>query len=233
MPVHVKICGLTTTATMNTALDAGADYVGLMFFPPSPRNIRIDEAATLANRARGKARIVSVFVDPGDSLLDAVIAKVRPDVIQLHGHETPERIAEIRSRSPATIMKAIQVETRDDVISARQYRDCADMILFDAKAPSNAALALPGGNGDRFDWRMLEVHDHNQPWMLSAGLNPGNVAAAIVATGATAVDVSSGVERSRGEKDVSLIAAFLTAAKNAKSQATVATGQGAPDHVDA
>jgi len=233
MPVDVKICGIKTTATMSAALDAGADYIGLNFFTPSPRNIEVTEAVVLANLARGKARIVALFVDPDDTLLDAVIADVRPDVIQLHGHETPERLAEIRLRTNAALMKAVKVESRDDVAGSSAWFDSADMILFDAKPPLNAISALPGGNGESFDWHILDAHDYSRPWMLSGGLDASNVAAAIVETGATAVDVSSGVERGKGEKDARLIAAFVTAAKAAKIRSAAESDQGVTDRAEA
>lgn len=232
MSVDVKICGLKTLATLNAALDAGADFVGLVFYPPSPRNIDMANAVTLANHARGKSRIVALFVDPDDTLLDEVTTHVRPDVIQLHGSETPERITEIRHRTGTTIMKAVKVATARDVAAAKQFTADTDIILFDAKAPLlndvDGSPTLPGGNGERFDWRLLEAHDNNQPWMLSGGLDKDNVADAIRATGATAVDVSSGVERAKGEKDEALIAAFIKAAKAASSSV-----QGVKSHVEA
>ena len=232
MSVDVKICGLKTAATMNAALAAGADYVGLVFFAPSPRNVDVAEAAKLADLARGKARIVALFVDPDDALLDAVIARVRPDIVQLHGSETPERISEIRRRTDASIMKAVKVATSGDVSDANLYARTADIILFDAKAPviqsGREASSLPGGNGERFDWRLLDNHDRSQPWMLSGGLDQNNVADAIRETGATAVDVSSGVERAKGEKDPALIADFIKAARAATQSV-----QGVQSHVEA
>ena len=231
MSVDVKICGLSTAATLDAALDAGADFVGLVFYKPSPRNVSVDDAVALAKRARGRAKIVALFVDPDDTLVNDVIARVQPDVIQLHGAETRERLTELRMRSTAAIMKAIKVATVDDVVSARQYADCADMILFDAKVAktttSDASGTLPGGNGARFDWRHLDARDPGQAWMLSGGLDVDNVVDAIRQTGATAIDVSSGVERTKGQKDVELIAAFVSAAKGA-----VQPDQGAPSHVE-
>ncbi len=232
MPVDVKICGLKTAATLNAALAAGVNYVGLVFYAPSPRNIDVTDAIALADLARGKARIVALFVDPDDALLNDVIASVQPDIIQLHGSETPERIAEIRQRTDASIMKALKVATSEDVVDARRYARSADMILFDAKpsviSTSDGNTTLPGGNGEQFDWSLLEAHDHTQPWMLSGGLNTNNVGAAIRKTGATAVDVSSGVECARGIKDEALIAAFIAAAKSATQSV-----QGVKSHVDA
>ena len=156
---------------------------------------------------------MALFVDPDDSLLDAVVRDVAPDIIQLHGSETPDRVAAIRERTKTAIMKAIKVATADDVSQARHYRDCADMILFDAKALPGATSSLPGGNGETFDWRLLDGHDGGQTWMLSGGLNVGNLSDAILKTGAVSIDASSGVERTKGEKDVAPIDAFVRAAK--------------------
>ena len=238
MTVEVKICGLTTAPTMDAALEAGADYVGLVFYPPSPRNVSVSEAEALAERARGRSKIVALFVDPNDQILDEVIARINPDVIQLHGAETPERILNIRQRTNASIMKAVKVATAEDVAEAASYGDTADIILFDAKAPKLSAdsgdVSLPGGNGERFDWRLLEARKNTQPWMLSGGLNPDTIAAAIQQTGATAVDVSSGVEHLKGEKSVELISAFVAAARLAEnSGATARPDQGVGTHVEA
>lgn len=232
MPIDVKICGLTTLPTLDAALDAGADYVGLVFYAPSPRNISLVRAAPLVDRARGKAKIVALLVDECDLMIKSVEQLIGPSVIQLHGSETPERVAEIRKLTTASIMKAVKVETRDDVVAATQYASVADMVLFDAKPPKltadDGAEPLPGGNGHRFDWSLLEAHDPSQPWMLSGGLDAENVADAICRTGATAVDVSSGVERAKGEKDEAMIAAFVAAAK-----AGMKIDRGVRDHVDA
>lgn len=215
MTTKVKICGLTTPETLAAALDGGADYVGFVFYPPSPRHLSPEAAAPLAAQARGRAKIVALMVDPDDAIIVAVIDRVGPDLIQLHGSETPERVAELKARFRVPIMKAIKVETAEDAAAAHAYRDTADLILFDAKAPKGMAGALPGGNGLSFDWRVLDGVKDEIPYMLSGGLTPDNVAAAIRLTGARAVDVSSGVEVRPGAKDVSLIAAFLAAAKAA------------------
>ena len=191
MAVKVKICGLKTEAAVAAALDAGADYVGFVFYSPSPRSVSPDVAASLARLARGRARIVALFVDPDDALLDEVVRKVEPDLIQLHGKETPERVANIRARFGRPVMKAISVETRADADRALSYRDAANLFLFDAKAPRELAGALPGGNGIAFDWRALDGVRDKVRFMLSGGLNPGNVAEAIRLTAAEAVDVSS------------------------------------------
>ena len=211
MSVEVKICGLKTPAALEAALAGGADYVGLVFFPPSPRNVAPETAAALAAKARGRARIVALTVDPDDALLDAIVAAAAPDLIQLHGDETPERVAEIRARWGRRIIKAVPVETAGDVQEARRYQAVADLVLFDARAP--ATSTRPGGNGAPFDWRSLLGLEDGLPFVLSGGLTPDNVADAIRLTGAAVVDVSSGVESRPGEKDPDLIRRFLRAAK--------------------
>lgn len=211
MPTKVKICGLKTEAALEAALAGGADYVGLVFFPPSPRNVTLAVAKALADRARGRARIVALMVNPDDALVAQVAASVAPDLIQLHGHETQARVAEIRARWGISVMKAVPVETAEDAHAARQFSPVADLILFDARAPADSAR--PGGNGAPFDWRTLLGVTEGMPFVLSGGLTPDNVAEAIRLTGATTVDVSSGVESSPGEKDPELIRRFLRAAK--------------------
>jgi phosphoribosylanthranilate isomerase len=211
MPTKVKICGLKTEAALEAALAGGADYVGLVFFPPSPRNVTLAVAKALADRARGRARIVALMVDPDDALVAQVAASVAPDLIQLHGYETPTRVAEVRARWGISVMKAVPVETAEDAHAARQFSPAADLILFDARAPADSAR--PGGNGAPFDWRTLLGVTEGIPFVLSGGLTPDNVAEAIRLTGATIVDVSSGVESRPGEKDPELIRRFLRAAK--------------------
>jgi phosphoribosylanthranilate isomerase len=210
----VKICGLRTEAALEAALAGGADYVGLVFFPPSPRNISLAGAKTLADKARGRARIVALLVDPDDALIEAVIASVDPDILQLHGDETSERVREVRRRWGKPVMKAIKVGTAADVEAAFAYSDAADLILFDARPPADSTR--PGGHGATFDWRILAGLKGRLPFMLSGGLTPDNVAEAIRITGAAIVDVSSGVESRPGEKDLELIRRFLLAAKAAK-----------------
>jgi phosphoribosylanthranilate isomerase len=209
----VKICGLKTQAALEAALAGGADYVGLVFFPPSPRNLapEADVARSLAARARGRAGIVALMVDPDDALIEAVLASADPDILQLHGEETPERVAEVRRRWGKPVMKAIKVETAADAEAALGYRGSADLILFDSRAPLESTR--PGGNGAPFDWRALQCVKDEVAYMLSGGLTPDNVADAIRATGAGMVDVSSGVEVRPGEKDPELIRRFLRAAK--------------------
>jgi phosphoribosylanthranilate isomerase len=207
----VKICGLRTEEALEAALAGGADYVGLVFFPPSPRNISPAAAKALADKVRGRAKIVALLVDPDDALIEAVVAAVDPDLLQLHGDETPERVAEVRRRWGKPVMKAIKVATAEDALAALDYAEAADLILFDARAPKHSTR--PGGHGAAFDWHLLDGVKGRMPFMLSGGLTPDNVAEAIAITGAPMVDVSSGVERSPGQKDPELIRRFLQAAK--------------------
>ena len=209
MPVKVKICGVRTPAIVNAAAEEGADYVGFVLFPKSPRHVEIEEARSLAAIAKGSIGTVAVLVDPDDALIDAVAAKVRPDLLQLHGGETPERVAAIKRRASIPTMKAVSVAADEDVAEARRYAGFADAILFDAKAPPGGVF--PGGNGVAFDWRALI--DYAPPFALSGGLTPDNVGEAIRLTGAALVDVSSGVERAPGEKDEGLVRRFIRAAK--------------------
>ena len=216
MPTEVKICGLTTADTLAAALDAGADYVGLVFFPPSPRHIAdFALARRLAEAARGRAKIVALTVDADDALIDRLAADVRPDIFQLHGSETVARTREIHARTGIQVMKVIKVRDAGDAAAAADYAapgGPCPMVLFDAKAPPGAIL--PGGNGLAFDWRHLKDVPETIPYMLSGGLDPENVADAIKLTRARAVDVSSGVERAPGEKDPGRIRAFIAAAKS-------------------
>jgi len=205
MPVTAKICGLSTPETLDAAIAGGASHVGFVFFPPSPRNVGFDQARALAARVPGHVGKIGVFVDPDDALLQAALA-TGLDAVQLH-KVTPERAAAIRSRAP--VWAAVAVKTRADLDAARPFAGAADRILFDAKTPDSAAL--PGGMGLRFDWTLLQGYRHAQPWALSGGLDPANVAEAIGITGAGLVDVSSGVESRSGVKDVDKIAAFLKA----------------------
>jgi phosphoribosylanthranilate isomerase len=211
VPVKVKICGVRTPAIIETAAEAGADYVGLVLFPTSPRYVEPEEARVLAAIARGRIGSVAVMVDPDDALIDGVIERVRPDLLQLHGRETPARVAAIRARAGLPVMKAVAIARPADVAAAAAY---AAHILFDAKADPGAAL--PGGNGVAFDW--LALKGFAAPFALSGGLTPETVGAAIRATGAALVDVSSGVERAPGDKDAELVRNFILAAKSAASQ---------------
>ncbi|HUJ38095.1 MAG TPA: phosphoribosylanthranilate isomerase [Hyphomicrobium sp.] len=216
MTVEVKICGLKTEAALDAALAAGADYVGLVFCTKSPRNLDLATARQLAERARGRAKIVALLVDPDDKQLQDVVAAVAPDIIQLHGSETPERVAEVAKRFGRPVLKAVKVAIADDALAALAYAGKADRILFDAKAPEGRAGALPGGNGLAFDWQALAGVRGKLDYMLAGGLTPANVGEAIRLTGAKAVDVSSGVESRPGEKDPELIRRFLRAAKTAR-----------------
>lgn len=211
----VKICGLSTPAALDAALEAGADMVGLVRFPRSPRHLELGAAAALSRIAEGRAARVLLVVDPEDRELDLAVAAISPDMIQLHGRETPERVAAIRDRTGRPVMKAIGIAAPADLEQLDRYRGAADRLLLDAKPPGDAVL--PGGNGVAFDWSLLAELDPSLPVMLSGGLHPGTVRAAIAATRLRAVDVSSGVETRPGEKDPAKIAAFVAAARAAFS----------------
>ena len=215
MPAEVKICGLSTPETVDQAVAAGADFIGLVFFPKSPRNVSLPQAAALAARARGKSRIVALVVNADDALLTAIARTVDPDFIQAHGSETPERVAEIGRLTGKPVIKAIQVKDAGDIATGVDYSRVASLILYDAKAPETLGSALPGGNGHAFDWGLLEGA-RRPAFMLAGGLNPENVAEAIRVTGAPVVDVSSGVESAPGVKDIGLIRKFIEAAKAAR-----------------
>ena len=214
MPVKVKICGVRTPAIVETAAEAGADFVGLVLFDKSLRHVELEEARVLAAVARGKIGTVAVLVDPDDALVDGVVERVRPDFLQLHGSETPERVTAIRTRARLPVMKAIAVAEACDVADAGKYAASADFILFDAKASPDALL--PGGNGVPFNWDALK--GIKPPFALSGGLTPDTVGEAIRLTGASLVDVSSGVERAPGEKDAELVRRFIRAAKGVSPQ---------------
>jgi len=205
----VKICGLTRPADIAAAAAAGAGYFGLVFFPRSPRAVTPESAAALAALVPEGAARVGLFVNPDDALLDATLAAVPLDILQLHGAESPARVREIRDRTGLPVMKAVGVATPGDLDALWDYGLAADLLLVDAKPAPGAAL--PGGNGLAFDWRLLAGRRLLKPWFLAGGLNPGNVAEAVRLTGAPAVDVSSGVERVPGDKDPELIAAFCAA----------------------
>ena len=209
---QVKICGLSTPETMEAALSAGADFVGLMFFPKSPRNVSLERAAELAEIARGRAKIVAVTVDADDGLLSSMASRVRPDLIQCHGAETPERLSAINAMTGAEAYKVFKVRDAAHVAKSKAYAGISPFMMFDAMPPEGAVL--PGGNGLAFDWTILDDAAH--PFMLAGGLNPENVAEAIRVTAADVVDVSSGVESAPGIKDVHLIRKFIEAAKSAR-----------------
>ena len=210
MPSTAKICGLSTAATLDAAIAHGASHVGFVFFPPSPRHLDYDRAEQLAARVPAHVRRVGVFVDPGDEIIARAVTSGRLDALQLH-KTSPARVAAIRERTGLAIWAAVAVKTRTDLEQATAFTGAADHVLYDAKTPEGAAL--PGGMGLRFDWSLLDGFRHPLPWALSGGLDAGNVADAIRRTGATLVDVSSGVESAPGVKDVDKIAAFLKATR--------------------
>jgi phosphoribosylanthranilate isomerase len=213
MTPPVKICGLSTAATLDAALEAGADMVGFVFFPRSPRHVDWATARALGRRAEGQAKIVALSVDDDDDTLKRIVDALSPDLMQLHGSETPARVKQIGGLCARPTMKAIGVATRADLAAAEAYEGVADTLLIDAKPPKDAAL--PGGNGRPFDWSLTRDFHFRRPWLLSGGLDPDTVAAAIALSGARGVDVSSGVESAPGVKDVSKIRAFVAAARRA------------------
>ncbi len=214
MSLIVKICGLSTPEALDVALDAGADMVGFVFFPPSPRNLSFKAASALESRVRGRAKKVALSVDADDTLLAYVVDALGPDILQLHGNESPLRVAAIKARFKLPVMKAIPVESKGDLAAIARYAAVADRLLFDARAPREATR--PGGLGTPFDWHLLENIGSRVPFMLSGGLDAGNVAEALAITRAPGVDVSSGVERAPGEKDAEKIRAFVRAARAAE-----------------
>ncbi|MEL7348151.1 MAG: phosphoribosylanthranilate isomerase [Pseudomonadota bacterium] len=208
-PVRVKICGLTTPGAVEAAADAGAAYVGFVFFPPSPRALAPAPAREAALAAPTGVVKVGLFVDPDDALLDGITAAVPLDMIQLHGGESPSRVAAVKSRYGLPVMKAIGVREAGDLDAIAAYAPVADQLLIDAKPPKDAVL--PGGNGLAFDWSLLTGRRWPLPWMLAGGLTPQNAAEAVARTGARQLDVSSGVESAPGVKDESLMRAFIGA----------------------
>ncbi|HEY8261545.1 MAG TPA: phosphoribosylanthranilate isomerase [Methylosinus sp.] len=211
--IKVKICGLSTLATLDAAISAGADMAGFVFFEKSPRHVSLETARMLGRAAGGRIRKVALGVDASDADLDAMVEALRPDLLQLHGTETPERVGAVKARFGLPVIKAIGVATAADVARAAAYRGVADILLFDAKPEPKAAV--PGGAGVVFDWELLRGQEGGD-WMLSGGLDPDNVAEASRRTSAPAVDVSSGVESARGVKDAGRIAAFMAAARAAR-----------------
>jgi phosphoribosylanthranilate isomerase len=211
MPLLIKICGLKTTQTLDAALDFGADLVGFVFFPPSPRHLGLEAARTLGQRVQGRADKVALTVDANDDTLLGIVAALKPDILQLHGSETPERVVAVRARFGLPVMKALPIAERKDLSPIRQYAQVADRLIFDARAPKGATR--PGGLGKAFDWTLLKDINVGIPFMLSGGLDAGNVAEALRITRASGVDVSSGIERAPGEKDPDKIRAFIRAAR--------------------
>ena len=202
----IKICGLSTPGALDAAIAAGADMVGFVFFPPSPRHLALDSARRLGAQAAGRARKVALTVDASDATHVAIIAALAPDYLQLHGSESPARVKELREKFGLPVIKAIGVSAAVDLAAIDAYTAAADIVLLDAKPPKDATR--PGGNARSFDWTILRGVDIDTRWMLSGGLNPGNVAEALGITRAPAVDVSSGVESAPGVKDAALIADF-------------------------
>jgi len=224
MSLIVKICGLSTPETLDVAVDAGADMVGFVSFPPSPRHLGLDTARALGKHVRRRAVKVALTVDADDATLADIVEALQPDILQLHGRETVARLRDIKQKFGLQVMKALAVETAADLASLPLYAAAADRILFDARAPKEATR--PGGLGAVFDWHVLENLDLKLPFMVSGGLNAGNVAEAVRVTRAGGVDVSSGVERAPGIKDPEMIRGFIRAARMIdKSAALAATGE--------
>jgi len=205
----VKICGLKTPETIAAAVDGGAAYIGFNFYQRSPRSVTPEVAAQLSAKVPVSISKVALVVDADDALIDRIAEALAPDILQLHGAETPERVREIKARTGRRVMKALAIATQADIAKARGYEAAADLLMFDAKPPPSG---LPGGNGLPFDWQLLKDAAWEKPWLLAGGLTPANVIEAIRATGATRVDVSSGVEDSPGVKSPEKIRQFLAAA---------------------
>ncbi len=224
MSLTVKICGLSTRETLDVALDEAADMVGFVFFPPSPRHLKLDVARVLGEAVKGRAAKVALTVDADDATLAAIVEALQPDLLQLHGHESAARLADIKRKFALPVMKALPVATSGDLAILADYRGVADRILFDARPPREATR--PGGLGAAFDWHVLENIDLALPFMVSGGLHAGNVAEAVRITRAGGVDVSSGVERATGVKDPEMIRAFIRAARAAEREAALVTHGG-------
>jgi phosphoribosylanthranilate isomerase len=213
MSLIVKICGLKTPEAVDVAIEAGADMVGFVFFPPSPRHLSHDAGRALGAHVRGRAQKVALTVDADDAVFEALVEALQPDILQLHGREPPARLAALKARFGLPVMKAIAVETKRDLAAAASYTGIADRLLFDARAPREATR--PGGLGKAFDWHLLQHVSADVPFMLSGGLDAANVAEALRITHAPGVDVSSGVESAPGRKDLGKIRAFIRAARDA------------------
>jgi phosphoribosylanthranilate isomerase len=219
MSLIVKICGLSTRETLDVALEAGVDMVGFVFFPASPRHLRLEAARELGKQAKGRALKVALTVDADDATLANIVEALQPDILQLHGRETVARLRDIKQNFGLPVMKAIAVESTSDLAPLPGYAAVADRILFDARAPREATR--PGGLGAVFDWHVLEQLDLRLPFMVSGGLHAGNVAQAVRVTRAGGVDVSSGVERAAGIKDPEMIRAFIRAARAVENDAAL------------
>lgn len=214
MSETIKICGLSTRESVEAALAAGADMIGLVRFARSPRHVSLDIGRELSAAAKGRAVVVALTVDPDDAEVDAIMQSLAPDLLQLHGHESPARVAEIRERAGIPVMKAIGIADEADLATIAAYAAVSDRLLLDAKPPRDAG-ALPGGNGLAFDWRLIDALDPGLDFMLSGGLSPENVAEAVALANVSGIDVSSGVESAPGVKDPERIAAFVHAARAA------------------
>ncbi|UDF31405.1 UNVERIFIED_ORG: phosphoribosylanthranilate isomerase [Roseateles sp. XES5] len=223
MTLDIKICGLKTEEAVDKALALGASHIGFIFFPKSPRNIEPSDAGRLAARARGKAKIVAVTVNADSDTLDEIVDQLSPDMLQLHGSESPERVLTVKAVYGLPVIKAFSVREADDLKRIDPYIGIADRFLFDAKPP--AGSELPGGNGVSFDWNLMHLLDESVDYMLSGGLNKDNLAEAIRLTGAPGIDASSGVESAPGVKDLGLMEAFFEAARNAERE-TAGAGRG-------
>lgn len=209
-PTAIKICGLSTPVTLACAIESGARYIGFVFYPPSPRHVEIDTAKELGLQIPTGVRAVGLFVNPTDEQLENTLGKVGLDMIQLHGDETPARVTEIKDKTKMPVMKAIRVATESDLDNIEDFEAAADWLLFDAKSPDKY-----GGTGHSFDWNILKGKTFSRPWMLGGGLNADNVGEALSILSPDAVDVSSGVESTKGVKDIEKIKAFINATKNA------------------
>lgn len=209
---RIKICGVNSAPALDAVIEARADFCGFVFFAKSPRNVTLAEARELGQRAAGRIGKVGLFVDADDAFIAEAIAAAWLDVVQLHGEESPERVAQVKARHGLPVWKAVPVASAADVERAAAYAGCADLVLFDAKTPKGT---LPGGMGLSFDWSLLSAWKNRAPWGLAGGLSPANVAEAVRLTGAPLVDTSSGVESAPGIKDADKIAAFCTAARSA------------------
>lgn len=214
MGLDIKICGLKTEAALASAIDCGASHVGFIFFPKSPRNVTPQEAGSLRALARNRAMAVAVTVDAEDAFLDAIVDAMQPDMLQLHGSESPERVAQVKARYALPVMKAFAIHDALDLARIAPYHGIADRFLFDAKPPPGSAL--PGGNGVRFDWTILTGLDAGVDYMLSGGLDAANIAEALRLANPPGIDISSGVESEPGVKDTALIEAFFKAVAAAR-----------------
>ncbi|MEQ1951528.1 phosphoribosylanthranilate isomerase [Mesorhizobium sp. CN2-181] len=215
MPLHIKICGLKTPETIAAALDGGASHIGFIFFAKSPRYIEPELAGRLREAARGRAQAVAVVVDADDAFLDRIVSETKPDMLQLHGRETPERVAEVKARYGLPVMKAFSISEAADLEKTRPFVGIADRFLFDAKPPQGSEL--PGGNGISFDWRLLQKLDPKIDYLLSGGLNAQNIGEALALAHPPGIDISSGVESAPGVKEVGLIDAFFRAVREARA----------------